>query len=80
MAGGHKHHHTRQIRPLPVAWQSYGETTEQQKAVGSWLCNYAEHRQPFDEIKHCHTLNEADDVAEGRHDWMIERGRGGINL
>ena len=28
--------------------QSYGETTEQQKAVGAWLCDYAEHRQPFD--------------------------------
>ena len=57
--------------------QSYGETTEQQKAVGTWLCDYAEHRQPFDEIKHRHTLNEVDDVAEGRYDWKIERGRGG---
>ena len=60
--------------------QSYGETTEQQKAVGTWLCDYAEHRQPFDEIKHRHTLNEVGDVAEGRYDWKIERGRGGINL
>ena len=60
--------------------QSYGETTEQQKAVGAWLCDYAEHRQPFDEIKHRHTLNEVGDVAEGRYDWKIERGRGGINL
>lgn len=41
---------------------------------------YAEHRQPFDEIKHRHTLNEVGDVAEGRYDWKIERGRGGINL
>ena len=60
--------------------QSYGETTEQQKAVGTWLCDYAEHRQPFDEIKHRHTLNEVGDVAEGRYDWKIERGRGGISL
>ena len=60
--------------------QSYGETTEQQKAVGTWLCDYAEHRQPFDEIKHRHTLNEVGDVAEGRYDWKIERGRGGVSL
>ena len=56
--------------------QSYGETTEQKKAIGAWLCDYAEHRQPFDEIKHRHTLNEIGDVAEGRYDWKIERGRG----
>ena len=35
--------------------QEYGETTEQQNAVGAWLCDYAESRQPFDEIKHRHT-------------------------
>ena len=58
--------------------QSYGETTEQQKAVGTWLCDYAEHRQPFDEIKHRHTLNEVGYVAEGRYDWKIERGRGSV--
>ena len=60
--------------------QSYGETTELQKAVGSWLCDYAEHRQPFDEIKHRHTLDEVGDVAEGRYDWKIDRGRDGISL
>lgn len=60
--------------------QSYGETTEQQKAVGAWLCDYAEHRQPFDEIKHRHTLNEVGDVAEGRYNWKIERGRIGKSL
>ena len=53
--------------------QEYGETIEIQKAVGDWLCNYAEHRQPFDEIKHRHTLNEVGDVAEGAYDWKIER-------
>ena len=60
--------------------QSYGETTEQQKAVGAWLCDYAEHRQPFDEIKHRHTLNEVGDVAEGRYGWKIDRGRSGKSL
>ena len=60
--------------------QDYGGTTEQQKAVGSWLCDYAEHRQPFDEIKHRHTLNEVGDVAEGKYDWKIERGQRGISL
>ena len=28
-----------------------------------WYCDYAE-RQPFDEIKHRHTLKEVGDVAE----------------
>ena len=51
--------------------QEYGETTERQKVVGTWLCGYAEHRQPFDEIKHRHTLNEVGDVAEGKYDWKI---------
>ena len=61
---------------IKCVMQSYGETIEQQKAVGTWLCDYAERRQPFDEIKHRHTLNEVGDVAEGRYDWKIERGRG----
>ena len=52
--------------------QEYGETTEQQNAVGAWLCDYAESRQPFDGIKHRHTLNEVGDVAEGKYDWKIE--------
>ena len=39
-----------------------------------WYCDYAE-RQPFDEIKHRHTLKEVGDVAEGRYDWKIERGK-----
>ena len=60
--------------------QEYGETTEIQKAVGDWLCNYAEYRQPFDEIKHLHTLKEVDDVAEGAYDWKIEREQRGANL
>lgn len=60
--------------------QEYGETTEQQNMVGAWLCDYAEHRQPFDEIKYRHTLNEVGDVADGRYDWKIDRGRGGISF
>ena len=53
--------------------QKYGETTEQQKTVGAWLCGYAESRQPFDEIKHRHTLNEVGDVAEGKYDWKFKQ-------
>ena len=60
--------------------RSYGETTEQQKAVGEWMCGYAESLQPFDETKHRHTLNEVGDVAEGRYDWKIDRGHGGISM
>lgn len=45
--------------------QEYGETTEQQNAVGAWLCDYAESRQPFDEIKHRQTYKEVADVAAG---------------
>ena len=55
--------------------QEYGETTEQQNAVGAWLCDYAESRQTFDEIKYRHTLKEVGDVAEGRYDWKIQRGQ-----
>ena len=51
--------------------QEYGETTEQQNAVGAWLCDYAESRQPFDKVKHRHTLKEVGDVAEGKYDWKI---------
>ena len=39
-----------------------------------WYCDYAESRQPFDEIKHRHILKEVGDVAEGKYDWKIERG------
>ena len=55
--------------------QEYGETTEQQNMVGAWLCEYAESRQPFDEIKHRHTLKEVGDVADGKYDWKIQRGQ-----
>lgn len=48
-------------------------TTDIQKAVGGWLYGYAEHRQPFDEIKHRHTLKEVGDVAEGKNDWIMRR-------
>ena len=58
----------------------YGETPEQHSAVGAWLCDYAESRQPFDEIKHRHTLKEVGDVAEGKYDWKIQRGQIRINL
>lgn len=48
----------------------------QQNAAGAWLCDYAEHRQPLDEIKHRHALNEIDDVAEGQfHDKLIIANR-----
>ena len=67
-------------RDIKSVLQEYGETTEQQNAVGAWLCDYAESRQPFDEIKHRHTLKEVGDVAEGKYDWKIERGRGGVTL
>jgi hypothetical protein len=47
---------------------------------GVWLCDYAEIRQPFDEIKHRHTINDVGDVAEGKYDWKIEQGQGGVRL
>ena len=53
--------------------QEHGETTEQKKAVGEWLCYYAESNKPFDTIKHRHTLKEVGDVAEGKYDWKIDR-------
>ena len=59
--------------------QEYGETTEQQNAVGTWLCDYAESHQPFDKIKHRHTLKEVGDVAEGHYDTLIEKQQRGIS-
>lgn len=56
--------------------QEYGETPEQQKSIGEWLCDYAESRQPFDEIKHRQTRNEIADVANGEYDWKIKNGQG----
>ena len=60
--------------------QEYGKTTEQQNMVGAWLCDYAESRQPFDEIKHRHTLKEVGDVADGKYDWNIERNQRGRSI
>ena len=60
--------------------QEYGETTEQQNAVGTWLCDYAESRQPFGEIKHRHTLKEISDVAEGKYYWKINYRQNNVRL
>ena len=48
--------------------------------VGAWLCDYAESRQPFDEIKHRHTLKEVGDVAEGAYDWKINYKQKNVRL
>lgn len=56
--------------------QAYGKTKEQQQAVGSWLCDYADSQQPFDKMKHRQTYKEVADVANGLYDWKIERGQG----
>lgn len=53
--------------------QSYGDTKEQQRAIGTWLCDYADSRQSFDEIKNRQTYKEVADVANGAYDWKIER-------
>jgi hypothetical protein len=58
--------------------QEYGETTEQQKSIGEWLCDYAKSRQPFDEIKHRQTRNEVVDVANGAYDWKIDGAQQGL--
>ena len=48
-----------------------GNLNELTKETQVFKFGYAE-PQPFDEIKHRHTLKEAGDVAEGRYDWKIE--------
>lgn len=61
--------------------EAYGKTKEQYQAVGSWLCDYAESRQPFEETKHRQTYKEVADVANGAYDRKIERGqRGSISI
>lgn len=54
---------------------NYGETEEQQQAIGTWLCDYADSRQSFDKLKHRQTYKEVADVANGAYDWKIERGQ-----
>ena len=66
---------TSEAADIKSVMQEYGEITELQKAVGAWLCDYAESRQPFDEIKHRHTLNEVGDVAEGKYDWKFNNSQ-----
>lgn len=58
---------------LDSVMQSYGETEEQQ-AIGTWFCDYADSRQSFDKLKHRQTYKEVADVANGAYDWKIERG------
>ncbi len=53
--------------------QNYGETKEQYQTIGTWLCDYANDRQPFDKLKHRQTCKEVADVANGAYDWKIER-------
>lgn len=53
--------------------QNYGESKEQHRAIGTWLCDYADSRQPFDKLKHRQTYKEVADVANGAYDWKIER-------
>lgn len=60
--------------------RSYGDTKEQHQAIGTWLCDYANSRQSFDEIKNRQTYKEVADVANGAYDWKIERGQRGISL
>ena len=60
--------------------QEYGETIEQQKSIGEWLCDGTESWQPFDEIKHRQTRNEVADVANGVYAWKIKQEQGGISL
>ena len=47
---------------------------------GLWLCDYGEFRQPFDEIKHRHALNEIGDVAEGKYDGKINYRQNNVRL
>ena len=61
--------------------QNYGDTQERQQVIGTWLCDYANSRKPFDEIKNRQTYKEVADVANGTYDWKIERGqKGGIKM
>ena len=69
-----------EVADIKSVMQSYGEAKEQQQAIGTWLCDYADSRQSFDKLKHRQTYKEVADVANGLYDWKIERGRGGIYL
>lgn len=59
--------------------QNYGETKEQHQAIGTWLCDYADSRKPFDKMKYRHTYKEVADVANGAYDWKIKRGQNNLS-
>lgn len=48
--------------------QGYGDTFEQQKAIGTWLCDYANSRQPFGKLKNLQTYKEVADIANEAYD------------
>lgn len=58
--------------------QNYGETKEQHQAIGTWLCDYADSRKPFDKLKHRQTYKEVADVANGAYDWKNKQNQVGI--
>ena len=59
--------------------RSYGDTKAQHQSIGTWLCDYADSRQTFDEIKHRQTYKEVADVANGAYDWKIEQKQQNIS-
>ena len=71
--------HNDQAADIKHVMQTYGETTNQRKAVGTWLCDYAETLQTFDDVTARHTRKEVTDVAEGKYDWRIERSGRGVS-
>lgn len=55
--------------------REYGKTKEEQTAIGSWLCLYADSKASFTDMEWEHTKKEVTDIANGDYDWRIERGR-----
>lgn len=58
--------------------QNYGDTKEQHLSIGTWLCDYADSRKPFDKMKHRQTYKEVADIANGAYDWKIKQNQVGI--
>lgn len=52
----------------------YADTENERIAVGNWLVGYSSIKGRLSEREESRAQKEADDIAEGRYDWRIQKG------
>lgn len=58
----------------------YAKSKDERFAVSNWLVNFACVKGKFTDAQIDRAFSEVDDVAEGRYNGRIDRGRGGISI